>query len=639
MKYYTKCGRSFQKSTKAETTGYHLAEDDTGRILDQECAACPFPIDVKDGWPDRVHKRYECRAGSKAPNHENDWIGSLENKNTINILSLNHKFCEAVISFASEHPDLVASYTQDGADCRRHISVSCSCNKKGIGAKKELIEKFFPAKGERLDSDMESENQEKPYRPKCPFLGSCGENFVNCMAPNARLLNTVEFDSTRACRDKTADHCFDRFHECQDYRKYYADPATQDKKTCIQCCNNSWHTGLHKGYSGQEYCFCQKKQKPMKHWNPGCEWFNRHPDWPLENDNNLKEGENMSTINKDDLMNGFFGGAPSPSPFNQNKEEIVEIDLELIDDLWSFEHPFAKSLKRGKGIDELADQIRQCGVLQPAILRIHPDGRYETLAGHRRRRGATKAELTKIPSILKDCDDDTAKLIVSFTNLGQRDEILPSEKAKAYKMSLDAIKRVAGRPSKNGTTPLHNLYGCIEEENGTTPLHNFVKGEKSIKLIAEQAGESRETVRKYIRLNELIEPLLDRVDDGEISLSAAVEISYLKEHEQLSLENILSNKGIKLSAEHAEELRMASKDMELTETIIEAVINPPDSNDRKDKGFGPKPPKPVYKEVFKGLEKQFKNFPQERAEKLALVQKNELEEVITEAINRYLDTL
>lgn len=142
--YFTKCGREFSKSTKAETTGYHIPEDESGQITDRECSACPFPIDVKEGWPEQRHKRWECRAGSKVPNHENEWIGHLNDKNTIIVRSLNNNFCESVIAFAREHPDLGANYTQDGADCRRHISVSCSGNKKGMAAKTELIDKFFP---------------------------------------------------------------------------------------------------------------------------------------------------------------------------------------------------------------------------------------------------------------------------------------------------------------------------------------------------------------------------------------------------------------------------------------------------------------------------------------------------------------
>ena len=339
--------------------------------------------------------------------------------------------------------------------------------------------------------------------------------------------------------------------------------------------------------------------------------------------------------NNGKALRELLGPAPMIA---ENKKEIVYIDIELIDDLFSFDHPFAKSLKRRKGIEELADQIRQCGILQPTILRKHSNGRYETLAGHRRRLAASIAGLTEVPAILKDCDDDTAKLIVTYTNLGQRDEILPSEKAKAYKMALDAIKRVAGRPGNNSAPVEQNFYDALE--NNSAPLEqNYAKGLFSIEIIAEKAGESRAQVQRYIRLNELIEPLLDRVDDGEIPLRAAVEISYLKQLEQKALELILSeNQDLRLSVEVAKELRAASGEMELTYPIMDAVINPPIER-KKDSNIMIKAQGPVYKEVFKGLEKQFKKFSPDKAEKLARVNSNDLETVIMKAVDQYIDSL
>lgn len=139
--YWTKCGIEFPKSTNADVTGYAVDENN------QTCADCPFLVDVKEGWP-QIHKRWECRAGSQKPNHTTDWIGSLEDKNTIGVRSLDNNFLEAVLEYCKNHSDLGASYNQDLADCRRNISVSCSANKKGIAAKRELIEKFFPVKNE-----------------------------------------------------------------------------------------------------------------------------------------------------------------------------------------------------------------------------------------------------------------------------------------------------------------------------------------------------------------------------------------------------------------------------------------------------------------------------------------------------------
>lgn len=153
--YYTKCGRTFEKSTKADTTGYHITEEN-GAITDQECAECPFPIEVKDGWGDTAtHKRWECRAGSLPPNRENTYQGRADDKCTLQISSIDHDFCEAVIAYAQDHPDLGANYTQDRADCRRVVSVNCSQNKKGMAAKQELIDKFFPEEAAMMPQEEE----------------------------------------------------------------------------------------------------------------------------------------------------------------------------------------------------------------------------------------------------------------------------------------------------------------------------------------------------------------------------------------------------------------------------------------------------------------------------------------------------
>lgn len=136
--YYTKCGRKFQKNSTAVVTGYDID------INDPECADCPFQVDVKEGWPP-VHKKWECRAGSEPPNHETTWRGSLDDKNTIQIDSLDHELMEEIRQFCIDHPELGAAYNADCmADCRRTLSISCSSNKKGIAAKRELVEKFFP---------------------------------------------------------------------------------------------------------------------------------------------------------------------------------------------------------------------------------------------------------------------------------------------------------------------------------------------------------------------------------------------------------------------------------------------------------------------------------------------------------------
>lgn len=177
--YFTKCGRSFNKSTKADTTGYHLEEDEAGKIFDQKCAACPFPVDVKEGYPG-VHKRWECRAGSFPPNHENAYNGGAKDKNTLRVYSVDHDFCESVIAFANNHPELGASYNQDLADCRRAVSISCSGNRNGMAAKQELIDKFFPNVSEAPDPIEEHEE----ICDDCGYYKTMTSDMGNCSLKN-----------------------------------------------------------------------------------------------------------------------------------------------------------------------------------------------------------------------------------------------------------------------------------------------------------------------------------------------------------------------------------------------------------------------------------------------------------------------
>ncbi|PYG90161.1 hypothetical protein LY28_00041 [Ruminiclostridium sufflavum DSM 19573] len=140
--YWTKCGIEFQKSSNADVTGYKVD------VTNTECTSCPFTNAVTKGWP-AVFDHWECRAGSQKPNHKTEWTGSLEDKNTIGINSLDNQLMEKIRQYCTEHPDLSANYNADHlADCRRTLSIGCSSNKKGIAAKKVLIEKFFPDKSE-----------------------------------------------------------------------------------------------------------------------------------------------------------------------------------------------------------------------------------------------------------------------------------------------------------------------------------------------------------------------------------------------------------------------------------------------------------------------------------------------------------
>ena len=223
-------------------------------------------------------------------------------------------------------------------------------------------------------------------------------------------------------------------------------------------------------------------------------------------------------------------------------ETVVQLPTEQISDFPN--HPF-KVLMDDK-MAELVDSVRQYGVLVPAIVRPEPDGGYQMVAGHRRKRASELAGVL-LPCIIRELSDDEATLIMVDSNL-QREKLLPSEKAFAYKMKLDAMKRQAGRPPKN---------------NSATLLPNF-DGKKSREVLAEQTGESHEQIRKYIRLTYLIPDLLALVDDDKIAMRPAVELSYLSQEEQTILYEIIQAEDCTPSHAQAIRLRQLSKDGNLS---------------------------------------------------------------------------
>ena len=191
-------------------------------------------------------------------------------------------------------------------------------------------------------------------------------------------------------------------------------------------------------------------------------------------------------------------------------EKVREIPLS---ELHPFKnHPF--KVKDDEAMMETADSVRQYGVLVPAIARPDPEGGYELVAGHRRHRASELAEKETMPVIVRELDDDAATIIMVDSNL-QRESLLPSERAFAYKMKLEAMKRQAGRPSKN-----------------SAQLERNFDGKESREILAEQAGQSRNQISRYIRLTELIPELLDMVDEKKIAFNPAYELSFLKKEEQ-----------------------------------------------------------------------------------------------------------
>ena len=213
------------------------------------------------------------------------------------------------------------------------------------------------------------------------------------------------------------------------------------------------------------------------------------------------------------------------------REKVVEIPLS---ELHPFKgHPF--KVKDDEAMMETADSIKQYGVLVPAIARPDPEGGYELVTGHRRHRASELAEKETMPVIVRDLDDDAATIIMVDSNL-QRESLLPSERAFAYKMKLDAMKRQAGRPSKENVSRV-----------GTQ--------KRSDQLLAEQVGQSRNQIQRYIRLTELIPELMDMVDEKKIALNPAYELSFLKKEEQVDLLDAMDSEQATPSLSQAQRLK------------------------------------------------------------------------------------
>ena len=212
-------------------------------------------------------------------------------------------------------------------------------------------------------------------------------------------------------------------------------------------------------------------------------------------------------------------------------------------------HPF--QVRDDEEMEKLAESIAQHGVLMPGLVRPRAAGGYEIVAGHRRKFASMKAGIREMPVIVREMDDDTAVILMVDSNV-QRENVLPSEKARAYKMKLDAIKRKAGRPSK---------------ENSAQVGQNF-----SVEKVAEDAGESKSQIQRYIRLNELIPELLEMVDRNEIKFNPAYELAFLRPEEQAVLYDILQAEEVTPSLSQAQRLKRASQEGRLSEQDIAAIM-------------------------------------------------------------------
>ena len=244
---------------------------------------------------------------------------------------------------------------------------------------------------------------------------------------------------------------------------------------------------------------------------------------------------------------------------NAQRSYVTDLPIAEISDFP--DHPF--KVRMDESMTEMVESVKERGVLSPVLVRSMPDGGYQMVSGHRRKFASELAELPTVPCIVRELTDDEAIIIMVDSNL-QRERVLPSEKAFAYKMKLDAMRRQAGRPSKN---------------NSATVLQNF-EGKTSREILAEQSGESHEQIRKYIRLTNLVPELLDMVDNTvlkekgtlQMALRPAVELSYLPENEQNALLEVMESEDCTPSHAQAIKIRDFSEKGKLNPDVILSIM-------------------------------------------------------------------
>ena len=255
------------------------------------------------------------------------------------------------------------------------------------------------------------------------------------------------------------------------------------------------------------------------------------------------------------MSNGLNISLKSYDSIFQNDEQrnTEEIKPVPISELKPFtEQPF--KVKLDEDMDALVESIKQCGVLTPVIARPHKDGGYEILSGHRRVKACELAGITDVPVVLKNLDDDTATILLVDSNL-QREHILPSEKAFAYQMKLEAMKRQGERTDLT----------C-------DPLGDKLVGTKSVMLLADKSDDSKTQIQRYIRLTNLIDPILDMVDNNQIAMNAAVEISYLGSKEQAAVMQSIEKEETSPSIAQARKMRKFHQDGKLSGAVIDSIM-------------------------------------------------------------------
>ena len=236
--------------------------------------------------------------------------------------------------------------------------------------------------------------------------------------------------------------------------------------------------------------------------------------------------------------------------------KIQDIPLELIDDFP--DHPF--KVRDDEDMIQLVESVKERGVITPATVRQKEDGRYELISGHRRKRACELAGVEALRCEVVDLDRDAATVLMVESNY-QRSQILPSEKAFAYKMRLEAMKRQAGRPSKDNLVPVGLNFSRVE--------------------LSEQSGESQTQIQRYIRLTNLVPELLDLVDEGKIKMRPAVELSYLDEDSQRAVVDEIDLNQCTPSHDQTIRMRKFFTDGKLTPEVVSAIMGEEKPNQRE----------------------------------------------------------
>lgn len=229
------------------------------------------------------------------------------------------------------------------------------------------------------------------------------------------------------------------------------------------------------------------------------------------------------------------------------RETLIDIPIAEISDFPN--HPF--KVKMDESMVTLVESVKEYGVLNPALVRSKPEGGYEMIAGHRRKLASELANRQDIPCIVRNLSDDEATIVMVDSNL-QREKVLPSEKAFAYKMKLDAMNRQGKRTDLTSTPVVSKL--------------------RTNEILGKETGESRETIRRYIRLTELILPILDMVDEGKIAMRPAVELSYLPKEQQQELFDTMELEDCTPSHAQAIKLRKFAEAGKLNEEVILSIM-------------------------------------------------------------------